>query len=451
MLGLVLAALVLLSHLGKEPGNQAGAALGKVPLAKGSSPPPEPEGVRVSAMLLPEDDPAVLYRQAHLVVKGRALGSVWREPDSGGAHRVAFRCDYAFKGGSTANQVITITVPIEHSLGPALDLDPTQGSLVLYLRKGPGGTFSPVATMIAMIRVGQLPTLRPETAHYAEEQYDSGMVWLQEELAAAAGDPRLGGSDRARALQGVGKLPVRPGRTRDLLRRFSDDPLPDLAVEALRQRIRMNDEGALQHALELVLDASLPDRPRMRLIQDMRYSTGEAAAAPLAQALQSSDVTLRRSASYALRHTDSEEVVPLLAAALADGDLEVAYNAVMGLARAEPEGAAAPAQDIFLENPAKYTGHWQQWWETTGKSLYTETPRGNVPGIAESSDSVPYDVELFNQRLAEARAYEHSAGRVRDTAVDMYRAALAVRPGHPDNIDMGLCTSLPWVPYVVGH
>jgi hypothetical protein len=71
--------------------------------------------------------------------------------------------------------------------------------------------------------------------------------------------------------------------------------------------------------------------------------------------------------------------------------------------------------------------------------LAEDRPPAATPATREGPvGAAPYDKAEFDRRMAEAAAYEHSATRVRDIAVEKYRAAIAARPDHPENIDIEL-------------
>ena len=71
-------------------------------------------------------------------------------------------------------------------------------------------------------------------------------------------------------------------------------------------------------------------------------------------------VELRRIGSYLLRDSRSKSVLPGLKSALDDPDVEVRYNAVMGLAEyANDRTGHAPTMKEYRADEQKYLDYWR--------------------------------------------------------------------------------------------
>ena len=92
----------------------------------------------------------------------------------------------------------------------------------------------------------------------------------------------------------------------------------------------------------------------------------EAAIPILVKLLSAADVEARRAAASSLRHTQSQAALGPLATALQDGDFEVRYLAVIGLAEITGQGEWRPLREDFKDNQERYIGHWQQWAKSHG-------------------------------------------------------------------------------------
>jgi hypothetical protein len=202
------------------------------------------------------------------------------------------------------------------------------------------------------------------------------------------------------------------------LRAFSVSDCAEVKVEALRQQIRLNENDACRQALQAISDGRLDSRLAALLTEAVRYSTAPSAVAALGEVLKSSKVELRRAASYALRHTDSDQGVPLLVAALRDADREVAYNAVMGLWHLEPRGNGkgyAPSARLFDEAPEAYIARWEKWWVEEGKARYDAGSEVHPVKPAEGRPSArstvsPPDVDQLAEP-PEARFQQEGKGK----------------------------------------
>jgi hypothetical protein len=356
-------------------------------------------------VLLPEDDPVALYEQADLVVKGVARESLADERFQGQTEAVVrVTSRYAIKG--TAGGDLAIKVKSTVGLGWNADLDPRHGDVLLFLRRNDDGTYSPVVPVRSMVRVSQKATRPPDLSRQEAAGNLAGRIRLWQEMGTAVLDRTIQSRDRVRGVQWVERLHVRPEQTRAFLRDLSGSSEDAIAAQALRQRIRGQDEGAVRQAVDRIVDGRMASRPSAQLTESLKFSTLTDAQtlAALGEALRSNDASLRESAAYALRQTDADAVVPLLVSVLNDPDPMVAYHAVMGLGRLEPgAGPPGPMLDAFDADRRKYISAWQAWWNDDGIYIYTDKPRPT-----ESGDSAD-DRTPTNAEPSEPVAYQATA------------------------------------------
>jgi len=280
-----------------------------------------------------------------------------------------------------------------------------------------------------------------------------GIDGLWEELLAAVKDPNRGEREREKCLQGLCSFSNRDDVLMPLLEELSESGGGRLEARALAERIGRNDVAALATAAEILSEPCEAEVIGVLAWDGIYYARAEAAVPLLGELIESPIVTVRRNAAHALGCVDSDLPVPLLVKALSDPDLKVAYSAVMGLYRLEkgdkrfdlPGKDYAAGVELFREQPDRYIANWQEWWEAVGRDKYAHVTAdalswtGNPPvAEPEQEDAPTYNEARFIKRLKEAQEYDYSAERVRDTAIAKYEDVLALRPDHPDNLDIEL-------------
>jgi len=151
------------------------------------------------------------------------------------------------------------------------------------------------------------------------------------------------------------------------LQKASRNEDTSIASLALGTRITFGDVSAVPAARALLESAGDSPAAVSRIGLALRTLTAADHTDLLKGLMGSKSVELRRGASYALRKSEGKDVLPILAAALDDPDIEVQYNAVMGIAqRVEDHGTFAPAYALFEQDPGKYVDYWRKWWAQNG-------------------------------------------------------------------------------------
>ncbi|MCA1568135.1 MAG: HEAT repeat domain-containing protein [Acidobacteria bacterium] len=128
--------------------------------------------------------------------------------------------------------------------------------------------------------------------------------------------------------------------------------------------LRRNDIKTLDLA-EKVL-TSPPQEVESGVLSKLAYAirdgvTDSRAVPALTRLLESKEVIVRQSAAAALRHVGDETVIEPLLKALQDGDREVRYQAVLGLAIVTGKSDWSPSLDLFIKEEQRYLTYWREW------------------------------------------------------------------------------------------
>ena len=146
--------------------------------------------------------------------------------------------------------------------------------------------------------------------------------------------------------------------------RAPDDPLSVHVAAALLRRNDLSVLSLAENALTAPthnIDVGL----RRKLAFAIRDGVTDPQAVPtLMRLLRAGDVVTRRSAAAALRHVGDESVIKPLLLALHDGDREVRYQAVLGLAAATGQSEWGPSLDLFVSSEQRYLDYWREWAKT---------------------------------------------------------------------------------------
>ncbi|HXE91721.1 MAG TPA: HEAT repeat domain-containing protein [Terriglobales bacterium] len=141
---------------------------------------------------------------------------------------------------------------------------------------------------------------------------------------------------------------------------------PALRAGVADALLQHNYVPALAVAQELLMNspATVPRYLLVNLSSAIgRYVKDERAIPSLHALLKAPDASSRRAAALALRNTASRQALEALASALRDGDPEVRYYAVIGLAEITGQPEWRPLEEDFHADQARYLSHWLQWAE----------------------------------------------------------------------------------------
>lgn len=168
--------------------------------------------------------------------------------------------------------------------------------------------------------------------------------------------------DKYEALSGLRSMQI-PASTQplqDIMKSGSTD-LRLLAVAAL---LEWNDISGLSLA-EDALSQRLADGSRyleLNIAYAMRAGLKNPLAIPmLTRLIHAQEVETRQAAATALWRSGDLSAVPALAAALNDGDFEVRFFAVLGLAVITEQREWQPNMEVFQAEEEKYLQHWREW------------------------------------------------------------------------------------------
>ena len=237
----------------------------------------------------------------------------------------------------------------------------TLGQTVLLFLRSAGGAYVPVVPKGNPIQT--LPEIAPPPAGVSRTQavaHELEQIILTADPVSAVS--LLVEATRARAgLQG-------------------DVDLSLLGTPALQDRVRRTAwvgialaEGKMEVLSEvaplfadLVTDAT--EALRSLLIQKLSEIRAPAARQQLAALSRNARVDLARAAASALRQLHHPAAIPDLIEMLNNADLEVRYQAVMGLAELEPSVEAGPSFEVYRSDESRYLQRWKRWWESSGPS-----------------------------------------------------------------------------------
>jgi hypothetical protein len=148
------------------------------------------------------------------------------------------------------------------------------------------------------------------------------------------------------------------------LKRALEDKALDLRLLASAALLERNDISGLSIGESVLTTRSeaVPDY----LLHNIAYAISEGMRDPravptLGKLLRLPNVETRRAAASALWHTASHAAAPFLATALEDGDFEVRYYAVIGLAEIADQPEWHPNMEVFRAEEGKYLQHWREW------------------------------------------------------------------------------------------
>ena len=271
-----------------------------------------------------------------------------------------FSVDHVIKGRAAEIVVVKFFVPnMAKALRSVfLEAVPKQKRCMVFLTAdGEGGGY-------ALLDAAPVIFLAQEPPSSVRTEEDTEIDGLRSELLAAAKSGNL-----PIALQAIKMLPqlglAADQNTRNVLEKLSSHVESDIAGAALAVRVHSGDTHAISEAVRFAESEVCSVGQRMAIAAALRDSTSAVCVSQLINVMKSENVQLRRAASYALRHSqmDSASIMPLLAGYLGDADLEVQYNALMGMAMIEGAvGELAPSYTEFCKAPQRYVSKWEDWW-----------------------------------------------------------------------------------------
>lgn len=259
----------------------------------------------------------------------------------------AFR---VLKGPAGANTVSFVFLVPDVPLGYAGVGAPQFG--LFFLRGGPQGyeVLNPYHPFVVA---------SPDAPVAAE---GSDLERVLAEVAHVLNSPQASPDERVRAvsiLEGV-ESPAAEAALKRAAQSL-DGPLQLHIAAALLRRNDITTLGLAEKALTEPpqnVEAGL----RSKLAYAIRDGVTDPRAVPaLARLLGSNEVIVRRSAAAALRHVGDETVIEPLSKALQDGDREVRYQAVLGLAAVTGQSEWGPSLDLFGKDEQRYLAYWREW------------------------------------------------------------------------------------------
>jgi hypothetical protein len=165
--------------------------------------------------------------------------------------------------------------------------------------------------------------------------------------------------------QAIFVLGETPGATSTLLLQSASHLYePTLRLGAVAAMLMRNDISGLELAAEALLlpAGGPPSETTQNLLSGISVGVKNPQAVPtLATLLRQGNDPVRRAAASALVHTASPSAIDALAQALDDGDYQVRYYAVVGLADITGQRDRRPNTDDFRNREATYLSYWKEW------------------------------------------------------------------------------------------
>ena len=181
-------------------------------------------------------------------------------------------------------------------------------------------------------------------------------------IASVVRDPDATPADKVVALSALEGV-LYP-KALNIIRSATSDTNIAVQIGALVDLLEAGDSSALQQASAVLLGShgNIPSY----LLHNVTYaiSVGRFASASintLSVLLTAQETETRRAAAQALWHMLDPAAVKSLASALADGDREVRYYAVRGLAALADQPEGGPSIPEFYNNEQHYLQHWKEW------------------------------------------------------------------------------------------
>lgn len=282
-------------------------------------------------------------------VVGQSIAGNWQVAD--------FVIDHLLKGKVASDRIrVQYFVPCDSMRGVYFDAIPEGRRCLLFL--------VPMAerksTYVLVNRTGAMILLSPDRPVGIDRATQSerlksellGAIALKESWIAVA------------ALRSLVQIGLTDVEVIEILKEVSRRDDKAVAGTALAMRISLMDETSLAPARTLVESGICPESQCKEIEAALRQLTASHFFTDLQKMLKSPSEFLRRGASYALRHFDTDAVVPALISALGDADQEVRYNAVAGLAHLTSKtGEWFPAYSVFIKDQTFYISLWKNWWE----------------------------------------------------------------------------------------
>jgi len=160
-------------------------------------------------------------------------------------------------------------------------------------------------------------------------------------------------------------LPVVTAKSTAALKLATRDPNREIRAIGMGMLFQRGEISMLETAAKMLLDPqqTLNRNEVSVLATGISEGVNDPKACPiLTKLLDCRYIEIRRAAAAALGHTRSQSAVQPLCGALQQGDRDVQYEAVIGLAGITGTvGDWAPSVDRFRKDPQSFVDHWLQW------------------------------------------------------------------------------------------
>jgi hypothetical protein len=156
---------------------------------------------------------------------------------------------------------------------------------------------------------------------------------------------------------------VRSDRATEALRRAAKDKDALVRLQGVAALLNRNDISALNIAEDALLHppSNVSDYLINNLSLALQNIKDPQAIPVLTRLMQARDVQTRRGAATALRRTRAVSAIDPLLTGLEDGDREVRYQSVIGLAEITGRYEWGPSLEVFPKDEQRYLAYWREW------------------------------------------------------------------------------------------
>jgi HEAT repeats len=314
-------------------------------------------GPLVSSGPVPQFDLRAAFERAGIVIIGRVglvisggskLVTVGQEQVAGHEKHALVTVLEQLKGPATPSE---ITVSYGLPDAPSGVANIVVGSRLLFLSKH-GAQYE-----VADPYYPSVPAQPP-----SERQPEAGLERAAVAIASLISNPSADPGEKVLALSALegGLYP----RALDLIRPATKDDNAAVQIGAMVDLVEAGDGIALQQACSVLLGpgTGVPGYLLHNLTYAVsigRFVSGNVDA--LSLLLKAPEAETRRAAAQALWHVSDLTALKPLSSALSDGDSEVRYYAVRGLAELANQPEWTPSIPEFESNENRYLQHWKEW------------------------------------------------------------------------------------------
>ena len=268
--------------------------------------------------------------------------------------------------GDVQKKEITIRFFLSFGWNSAyLDLPLSNHPLLVFLKKYKDDTYSLVQSSGSLIELPDAPYNFSETADLQDKIKTILVQGLEK------GDRRFA-EDAVYILR---QLDIPPDDLLSLYKDLTKKAKSDTKGLILEKRIALGDASVLDDILDISRDAKYAESVFVNSFEMTKLASPKNVRRFI-ELLSTQNQTFKEGAILTLAKMKEKSAIPHLIKALDDGNQNIRYRAVIGLAEiTDRYQDFAPAIDLFCQNEKQYVQRWKNWWENEGKAEYEKTEK----------------------------------------------------------------------------